>query len=932
MIRRISTILTIVLAAVVMSSGATGQPTPATAVEISAVGERAFEDVTRCLTSGKDKKLDVFYLIDQSGSLSRTDPNDDRVEILRNSVAELGNFVNQGVQVSVAAAGFANGVRDLQEWTPISSPSDAQMMGDELGRKILNASGQYVDKTDWESGLRLAKRYFDQRSDSCSMLIWFTDGGINPPDKTSEESLSVLCQPGISQNSLPTGGTQFGLMQEFRSAGIPIFGVLLNNEASQRDHYQSLYGSGWEEALAYENWLMSFMRALVEGRAEIAPVPSLAPLPGGVLTCGQVDQNGFAVAGQANGAFIDAADPVALAFQFLRISGQIAGGNGLPIIDGQFFVPNGTAGFQVIVSSEDWQLTGPEGSDFTASNQSPGGTQVSTSGGATRISVPVGLQDNLVGQWSLETSAQYSELFLFTGLTIELDRDKVSTILSDFDNTLSGRVVRVQEFAGLPVDLSLFSSAGFSVSILDQGVLVPQNFDVEFTPDGQFKIERFNPGQQVGDIELWLTLNLGEYFQPITSQFVLSIVDKTALATPSTDFVTLSVLEGPDGVARGELVVTGPNVSDSSTFCISSQPLRLDDVQAKGDQPVERLGEFSWSFAGLTPGVAGNCVEVAQGDVATITIEARNPTQANASVVSSWQIISTTAGTAAAYDAPIAIVFESATQSNPVAEIGAIVLLLLGGILLPLLVMWLINFWMTRFLPVESVMRASIPVTIDSSGPFTKVLDNRPGAEGTPLVVSPTDFRNIMDQPARRVIETERGAALAKVPVFPLAQTWYQWQAPPANRIISVFEGGTKHTKDMTVGRSVEISPNMAENWALVLPDSEFAKETGSALHGDLVVYSRMGNLDAYQKRVSELAMKPGLGERIEAITAAIANEAPLDKAEPVWTPGGDDPISIPSPPPGFTPSSSPGGSPDSPLNPPRPPQSGPLAPPPPPQ
>jgi hypothetical protein len=924
--RSLGRYLSIVLAALLLSAGLAVNTERASAVEITPVGERAFEDVTRCLTSGKEKKLDVFYLIDQSGSLSWTDPDNARVEILRNSVSELGLFVEQGVEVRVGAAGFANGTNILQEWTPVSSRDAAAAMGNDLGEKVLQAPDAYTSNTDWEAGLRLAKGYFDEAVDSCSMLIWFTDGGINPGAKDATESLSDLCQPGISTAQIPAGQNSFGLMQEFRTAGIPIFGVLLNNEESSREHYQRESPAIWKDLVSLESWLMSFMRPLVEGSGTIPAFDNLF-LAGGDLTCAELDAEGFALAGQANGAFIDAADPVALAFQFMGISGQISGGNGIPIVDGAFFVPAGTAGFQVIVSSEDWALSGPEGSEFAASAAAPGPLDVSTSGGASRINVPVGQEETFVGDWALDTSAQYAELFLFTGLTIELDRDKVSTVLSDFDNTLSGRVARVQEFSSLPVDLGVFSSPAFTVSILDDGVLVPQPLEVDVTPDGQFKIEGFNPGQQVGDLELWLTLNLGEYFQPITSQFVLSIVDKSALATPSSDVITLSTLEGPEGVARGELVITGPNISQASTFCVSGEPMRLDDVQALGDQPVERVDGFTWSFSGLTPAAAGNCVDVANGEVKTITIEARNPTQANAAVVSSWQITSTTEGTAASYNAPIAVQFDSATQTNTAVEIAVIAALLIAGIVLPLLVMWLINFAMTRFLPIESVMRAAFPVLVDSSGPFTRIVSNAPGSEGVALTVNPTDFRNLMDQPAKRVFDTELGSAQAKIPLFPLAQTWYQWQAPRGHRIVSVFEGGTKNTKEMATGQSVEISPNMQENWALVLPDAEVKKPAGEKRTGQMVVFSRMSTLDSYQKRVSELTMKPGLGERIDAIGALISGEAePLDGAD-TWSGIPTTPTSpIPT---GFTPSTE---APDSPLSRPKPPTSGPLAPPPPPQ
>ena len=902
----------LVFIALLVGSGMTAaSTTPASAVEVSPVAERAFEDVTTCLTSGREKALDVFYLIDQSGSLSRTDPEQVRVEIIRNSVAELGSFVEQGISVRVAAAGFADGVRPLNDWEPISSPADAEALGTSLSQSMLDARPPYTDWTDWEAGLRFAKAAFGQNSDSCAMLIWFTDGAINPSSVNVLDSLASLCRPEISNGEILSGTGQFGLMQDFRSAGIPVFGVYLSNEVENAQmEYQS-------------TWLTGFMKPLVEGQANLAAVQDL---PGGELTCGQVDSNGFAPPGQANGAFIDAADPVLLAFQFLRIGGQISGGSGTPIVDGRFTVPLGTAGFDIIVSSTDWTLTGPEGSEFAASSNAPGISTVASSGGATKISVGVGNDETLLGQWQLDTSAQYSELFLYTGLTIELDRDKVSTILSDFDNTLTGRVVRTQEFAALPIDLTNFANSNFSMSLLENGVLANQDIDLEYTSDGQFKIERFNPGANTGSLELWLTLDLGAAFQPITSRFNLSIVDKTSLATPASDFLELSPLEGPSGVAAGVLTVVGPNVSDSSTFCVSESPLRLDDSLDKGEQPIDRSSGFAWTFEGLTPTGTGNCVEVGQGETKSITIEARNPTQANSAVTSSWQVTSTTPGTAAAFDAPLTIQFDSLTQSNRAVEIGAIIALLIGGLLLPLALMWLINWLGTRLLPIESVMRASFPVRVDRSGPFAKLLPANDQA-GQSLTVAPEDFKNLMDQKAVREFETGAGAVQARVPVFPLAATWYQWNAPPGHRVVGFFEGGSKNSKDFPAGRALEVSPNMAENWALVVPESELRKSETETLTGELVVFSRMSNLSDYQKRVSEIAMKPGLGERVQNLKALVEAEAVTP------TDGGTDAAFVaPTMPPGFQPSSSPPLSPDSPLQPPRPPQSGPLAPPPPPQ
>jgi len=908
--------LALLLAFGVATTGlaATGPANKSSAVEISAVAERAFEDVTTCLTSGREKALDVFYLIDESGSLERTDPDQVRLEILENSVAELGSFVEAGITVRVAAAGFADGVRPLKDWETIESAANAVELGKRLGQQTSEARGAYRDRTDWEAGLRLARSFFNPDSVACGMLIWFTDGGINPGDNDPLGGLSNLCRPGINLDEIPTGPGPFGLMQEFRSAGIPVFGIYLSNEQEENEKT--------DDAV----WLTSFMRPLVEGRGQLARVDLL---PSGELTCAELDSDGFAPPGQANGAFIDALDPVLLAFQFLRIGGQITGGNGIPITDGTFEVPAGTAGFQVVLSAEDWALQGPEGSGLQASNQEPGIVGTTLSGGATKLSVQVGDDATLIGQWQFDSSAAYAELYLFSGLTLELDRDKISTILSEFDNTLTGRVARTQEYRTLPVDLDQFPGAEFSMSVLENGVLQNRPIDLQVTPTGQFKIERFNPGSQSGELELWLTLDLGRDFQPITSRFVLAIVDKSALAIPASDVLTLSTLEGPTGVATGVLTITGPNISDSSVFCISETPLRLDDSQAKSDQPVSRLDSFSWSFVGLSQNGGANCVEVARDQSIDIVVEARNATQANAAVVSSWQVTSTTLGTAASYDAPIVIQFESVTQSNTAVEIAAIVILLIGGLLLPLIVMWLINLVMTRFLPIENMTRASFPVVIDSSGGFAKVVASEAGSPAGSISVKPDDFKNQMDQSAIREYATGLGVAKGRVPLFPLAATWYEWQAPSGHRLISSFDGASKHSKDITAGKAVEISPNMAENWALVVPESELRKPTTESVSAELIVFARMSNLAAYQKRVGEISLTPGLGEQLGALKSALENETPEESGGLDSGPTTEIPVAFGSTPPGFTSSSSPDSGP---LAPPKAPRSGPLAPPPPPQ
>ncbi len=69
------------------------------AFELSSIGDRAVEDLRRCLATSD--ALDVYYLIDMSGSLfdspsrSGTDPNFARSEILGESLRQLSNLATE---------------------------------------------------------------------------------------------------------------------------------------------------------------------------------------------------------------------------------------------------------------------------------------------------------------------------------------------------------------------------------------------------------------------------------------------------------------------------------------------------------------------------------------------------------------------------------------------------------------------------------------------------------------------------------------------------------------------------------------------------------------------------------------------------------------------------------------------------------------------
>ena len=114
-------LLAVLVTSLLMVAGSTQITTANSDQELSAAASAAFNDVGRCLASGKEPSLSVFYLIDNSGSLKWTDPDNERKAILEGSIAELGSFVNQGVDVEVAAHFFSTNTQQAFDWTSLAS-------------------------------------------------------------------------------------------------------------------------------------------------------------------------------------------------------------------------------------------------------------------------------------------------------------------------------------------------------------------------------------------------------------------------------------------------------------------------------------------------------------------------------------------------------------------------------------------------------------------------------------------------------------------------------------------------------------------------------------------------------------------------------------------------------------------------------------------
>lgn len=865
--------------------------------ELSDVAQAAFEDLTTCLTSGRDKAIDVFYLIDESDSMLYTDPAIVREEILSGSVLQLANFADQGIAVNVGAALFSTGINPVFGWRPVASPADAEAVARDLSGAIIASAtrGSAVKWTDYEAGLRHASERFAEINDGshCQALIWLTDGGIRPElDKSLIlPSLARLCHSDISEQSLQRQSySRLGLMNDLRLRGVSVFAVLYKNEDALRAERQAQGLSPAEIADVIEEfrYTSSFLKPLVEGSGLVYQGSRIPGFPAGeYLECADLAADGKALAGQPNGAFLDAADPITLAYQFLKLQAQIDGGTNKQIGEGGFFsIEPGTAAFRILTTATDWTLFDSEQKVRASPGTPPPVVVTSERTGVTTILLTADAETDL-GQWEfrVEDEIAISSLYVYAGLTLSLDRDRETPIVAGRDNTLGGVVVRQTQYRELPFDLSVYRENRLSLEIVQDGILVPVT-DVQIVqPDpvsGSFRIEGFNPGVVAGEqLDVQLTLFLGGDFQPIKSRFSLNVLSSGSFPVLASSVVTLSPLEGPEGAAEGELVVIPPSEVDGGEFCIAREAKRVSDPQAAAVAPVDRAEEWEWVFtAGGMVRDSGSlaCFEVPRSDDPfVISVRAQNRLQADSSVESVHEASSGGLGQAPAFSEDIVFEFQSVSQQSAAVFLIVFIGLLILGIVIPLLLLYLVNRLTSYFLWPNGLVRAEFPVKV-RIGLTASFVDS---TTGSPIVVGPQDFRFLADRVKPRAVNDEpHGLPVARVPLFPLNPTWTEWVANVDHRVVSVDPDSVKSGARFADGKVTEISPNMARNWALVFRESDLVDSAGRPdVAAVLVVYSDMGDLGKYQGRLAEIQAIAGLTDRIEAVRQAVLSEG---------IPGGD--------------------------------------------
>jgi len=799
---------------------------PATMTRANAVPsiDGAFEDLGRCLQSqGKNKVLDVFYLIDESGSLQDTDPKNARADILSSSLQQLASFRND-VTVNYSVGFFAHEYGVWQAWRTVNRggivPEAARLNAEVRERN----EGNY---TDWLQGINGAINELNTqhaRTNGCSTLIWLTDGGIqlSTVEKTTD-AITQLCS------------NKFDVL---RKNGVTVLGILLKNEEAL-----AMLSDEEQEAQAY---FMSLMEPLVTGKGVLAD--------GTEVECGSfpIPKN------YRQGALFVASDPKDLAYEFLKLPPRIEGCAAISKFDkNEFVIEPGISEFQIVTTASNWSLLDPNGKTLTSTSRQ---IRVFETAGAAQIKV--GTNNSGRGDWKFSGNGGESSLFLCSGLDIRIDPG--TEFISGRAGILSGKVV--SQSTGLPADLTKYDSDHPITVELITGGKSGSKKEAEQSDPASFLLQKFTPGTDSAEAEVRITLYLktkrGTPLAPVSISQKIDVRLLSNYPTLKTEPIKLSDLVSELVPATGSVVFKGPERADGKV-CIdtSAKPIVIQDDKSRADS-------YKISTAGVD---AEGCLPIRQGEESTLKLTVSNPVTASSDVILGIPIsYYSDAEPGKSFTLNAQVDFKSDPAGDPFWWIMFLTIL---GIGLPLGLIYLMLWWATRIAYGRQLQRAEYPVAITTEGRIT----NR---DGGAIATHGENYQGRPQQADVRVLQDGSATLSAKLPKTVLAEPWYEIKAPEGSRVISVgnIAPRVKNKKRFATGKVAPIVGDLGKIWYILISDSALLKaEKNSLIEAKLVIFNRrdLTNLNQHRDSLAKVSSKSGLGKEVEALITTVKSEKP---------------------------------------------------------
>ena len=815
---------------------------------LSENGQRAFADLGRCLQSqGKEKVLDVFYLIDESGSLQGTDSENKRADILSSSLIQLASF-RKDVTVNYSVAFFAKEYGVWKSWTTLNRGGvvpEARRLEEEV--RVRNEG----KGTNWLIGINGAIEELkaqQERTNGCSTLIWLTDGGIllETVDST-EDAIEQLCS------------NRFDVL---RKNNVTVLGILLKND----EYLESLPA----DEKKYNLLRMAHMQPMVEGTGRL--------FDNTVETCGTypVPKN------YRQGALFVAQDPKDLAFEFLKLPPQIEGCTESPSIRGdvsEFKIENGISGFQIVTKSSSWRLQDPGGTVTSGPSKA---VSVFQTAGASQIKV--GTTQSGVGKWKF-TGDDDAILYLCAGLDIVIDAG--NNLIAGRPGSLSGKVILQRN--GLPANLAIYAS---NHPITVQQIAGDGSFSapVEATQSApsSFKLENFTPTAGQSELEirvtLYLTTNDGFELAPISVSQKLEVRLPENYPSLKSSPISLSDLKKPDEPATGDAIFKAP-VGTDGKVCIAPNA----KVKVISDA-VNREDSYILKTSGVD---ATGCIQIRDGENdGKVSLAISNDINENAEVVLEIPVTYySDAEPGKSFTLNARVEFKSSRPGGELVPWLTILLTILG-IGLPLALIYLMSWLTTKIAFGRQVQRAAYPVMLTPADRYT-------GRDGNAIVIDGADFKIRPEQPDVRSFEDSVGTFRTKISKLVLAAPWFEVKASEGTRVITLAHAAPQLKRRFSSGKIAPIPGDMGKIWALQVTDADLLKfEKSTPIPGTLVVFKRnnLANPTQFRDVFNGVTTKAGMWREVTHLADVVKNESVKPEKTPKGKKGGGGPTPPPPP------------------------------------
>ncbi|WP_141538725.1 VWA domain-containing protein [Isoptericola jiangsuensis] len=794
---------------------------PAGAATLSDAGADAFAELSACV-AGTDR-LVASIVVDESASLKSTDPADERVGAVEVAVDTLAALEASGADVDVELAVFGEQHTRLVGW---GSPSG------EHGQRVRQAirdelpSRKEAQHTDYREALHetqasIAARQAQVDGDSCSAVLWFTDGkldvGADGADPADEDARKELCRPG-------------GIVDGIRSSGTTVIALALfaqgDDTVTPRNRHQ--------------------LRAVAEGE-------------GKGVTCGTLPVPDGAV----GGAYLRADQPSALRRLFSGAGALMEGftpsdGGALAcpldcpvVVHADAAVGSFRIVHEVEAGGAPMRLTAPDGSthELTRGSGGTSGSSISTTENDGLFVTDVTPGPAGAGDWLLDgDSGTVVDLYHRWGASVEVvSIEDADGLVIGEENTLA---LTVHSLDGTVAPPSLFADpVGLTVTV--DGETVPA------TPqdDGTYTVPVIVPADSVpAEVEVAVTAVAVSAPHRVPLGPVVAVVGVPTVLPATYPTITPTRLDLPrmpaDEPTTAAFDLSGPADGETSA-CFGSAAI---------DGPVQ-AGRID---LGVDDGAApGGCVVIPAGATVSVPVTVTAESVADGSLSGTLPVTVTGAngGEEITLEVPV-----SGSMFRPVDEGKRwliLIALLVGAVGLAWATAETGRRLADRYRLGDDLRYARVQVRIDAGG-----VRRRDGD----LLITPDDFRRAGVPAVTSRFEVAGLVFDRTAPIVPLLPM--QGRVRAHGQLVLTGVGTPSHVLDEKGSAAPVRFPGTGHLYLLLQPPAERTPETSDGLDADLVllVPARHGSVGGPIARwTADLTSYTQWPEIVEAARAAFA-------------------------------------------------------------